>query len=187
MENQEADLSPMRLSIASTFTCNPIEDAFEFWSEKFGFKTVVHFSLYDQVFQELLNKHSSLNHPDNDARMVFIKFDDWTRNLSNLEESSTDSHIVANIHSLCEYAAISASYAKSPLFLTITRNSRDSFITPDQQSVYEQLIKDNLSEHSNIFITTSTEINRKYPVDDYYDAQRDQLGHIPYKREYFTA
>ncbi|MEX0662995.1 MAG: HAD-IIIC family phosphatase [Balneolaceae bacterium] len=187
MENQEADLSPMRLSIASTFTCNPIEDAFEFWSEKFGFKTVVHFSLYDQVFQELLNKHSSLNHPDNDARMVFIKFDDWTRNLSNLAESSTDFHVVANIHSLCEYAAISASYAKSPLFLTITRNSRDSFITPDQQSVYEQLIKDNLSEHSNIFITTSSEINRKYPVDDYYDAQRDQLGHIPYKREYFTA
>lgn len=177
----------MRLSIASTFTSNPIEDAFVFWSKKFGFKTVVHFSQYDQVFQELLDQNSSLNHPHNDARMVFVKFDDWTRNLSNKEESFIHSHIVTNIHSLCEYTARSASYVKSPLFLTITRNSRNSFIKPDKQSEYEQLIRDNLSEHSNIFITTSGEIDEKYPVGDYYDEQRDQLGHIPYKREYFTA
>lgn len=177
----------MRLSITSTFTSNPIEDAFVFWSKKFGFKTVVHFSQYDQVFQELLDQNSSLNHPHNDARMVFVKFDDWTRNLSNKEESFIHSHIVTNIHSLCEYTARSASYVKSPLFLTITRNSRNSFIKPDKQSEYEQLIRDNLSEHSNIFITTSGEIDEKYPVGDYYDEQRDQLGHIPYKREYFTA
>lgn len=187
MENQETDQISMKLSIASTFTCNPIEEVLEFWSKKFGFKTAVRFSPYDQVFQELLNQYSSLNHPDNDARMVFIKFDDWTRNLPDREEFSTHSHIVDNIQSLCEYAAISATYSKSPLFLTIARNSGDSLIKPENQSAYEQLIKHNLEEHSNIFVTTSREINMKYPVDDYYDSQRDELGHIPYKSEYFTA
>ena len=187
MKNQGADHFIKRLSIASTFTCNPIEDALKYWSEKFGFQTVVQFSHYDQVFQELLNQHSSLNHPDNDARIVFVKFDDWLRNLLDTEESIIHSHIVANIHSLCEYAAIAASYVKSPLFLTIPRNSRDSIIKPENQTSYEQLLKHNLAEHSNIFVTTSREIEMKYPVDDYYDAHRDQLGHIPYKREYFTV
>lgn len=187
MENQEADPLPMRLTIASTFTCNPIEDTFHFWGDKFGFKTAIRFSHYDQVFQELLNRSSSLNHSDNDARMVFIKFDDWTQNLSETEESSALSHIVTNIRSLCEYAAISASYVKSPLFITIVRNSGGSFINPDKQSEFEALVRDKLSEHSNIFVTTSGEINTIYPVDNYYDAQRDQLGHIPFKTEYFTA
>lgn len=177
----------MRLSIASTFTSNPIEDAFVFWSKKFGFKTVVHFSQYDQVFQELLDQNSSLNHPHNDARIVFVKFDDWIRNLSNIEESFIHSHIVTNIHSLCEYVAISASYVRSPLFLTIARNSGDSFIKPDKQKAYEQFISEKLSDYPNIFVTTSREVSMKYSVDDFYDKQRDQLGHIPYKQEYFTA
>ncbi len=188
MENEEANSLPMRLSIASTFTCNPIEEAFKFWGEVFGFKTRVCFSPYDQVFQELLNRHSSLNQPDNDARIVIVKFDDWTRNLSKEEESSLHSHIVSNIRFLSEYAAISASFVKSPLFLTIARNSRDSCIKPDKQLIYEKLIRDHLSVNSNIYITTSSEVDTKYPVDDeYYDVQRDQLGHIPYRLEYFTG
>lgn len=187
MEKQETNLIAIKISIASTFTCKPIEDALQFWSEIFGIKTFVRFSPYNQVFQELLNKQSSLNHSENDARIVFVKFDDWTRNLSNVDKTTTHSHIVDNIHSLCDYAAKAASYLKSPLFLTISRNSRDSFIKPDKQLAYEKLIRDNLSDYSNIYITTSAEINLTYPVDDYYDAQGDQLGHIPYKSEYFTA
>lgn len=170
MEKQETNLIAIKISIASTFTCKPIEDALQFWSEIFGIKTFVRFSPYNQVFQELLNKQSSLNHSENDARIVFVKFDDWTRNLSNVDKTTTHSHIVDNIHSLCDYAAKAASYLKSPLFLTISRNSRDSFIKPDKQLAYEKLIRDNLSDYSNIYITTSAEINLTYPVDDYYDA-----------------
>ena len=187
MENQETDLLLMRLTIASTFTCNPIKEVFEFWSEHFGFKADVRFSPYDQVFPELLKQHSLLNRSDSDARIVIVKIDDWIRNLPNLEASSILSHIVANIHTLCEFAAISSSYVNSPLFLTISPNSSDSLIHPDQQAAYEHLIKDKLSEYSNIFVTTASEIDMKYPVDKYYDSQRNQLGHIPYRREYFTA
>ena len=187
MEIQETDQLSMKISVASTFTCNPIEEAIQFWTEKFGLKTDVRFSPYDQVFQELLNQHSMLNSPENDARMVFLKIDDWTRNLTIREESVTHMFILANIRSLCEYAAKSASIVKSPLFLTITHNSSESFIKPDTQTSYEQLIKNTLSEYSNIFVTTSREINTKYQVDDIYDAQRNMLGHIPYKREYYTA
>jgi len=177
----------LRLSIASTFTSNPVEDALRFWEKKFGYKTTVHFSPYDQVFQELLNQNSSLNRPVNDARIVFLRMDDWIRNLSDTAESSVHRHIIANIHSLSEYAAKASAYVEVPLFVTIARNSRGSRISPEQQNNYEQLIRNGLSVHSNIYVTTTGEMDTKYGVADYYDAQKDQLGHIPYKSEYFTA
>ena len=177
----------LRLSIASTFTSNPVEDVLRFWSEKFGYETSIHFSPYDQVFQELLDKKSSLNQPESDARFVFLRMDDWIRNLPDTGASSVHSHIGANINSLCEYAAKASAYVTAPLFVIITRNSRESLISPEKQHKYEQLIRNDLTVHSNIHVTTSGEIDKKYGVVDYYDAQKDLLGHIPFKSEYFTA
>ncbi len=187
MEISKTGIPTLRLSIASTFTCDPIQPSFKLWGSKFGFQTDVHFSPYDQVFQELLSQSSALNHPENDARLVFLKFDDWTRNLSNPDNSERHSHIIASIQSFCEYASSAASLAKSPLFVTIARNSEKSHINPEQQAAYEKIIKDNLSEHTNIFVTTTGDTDLKYSVEDYYDSQRDQLGHIPFKAEYFSA
>lgn len=147
----------------------------------------IHFSPYDQVFQELLDQNSSLNHPDNDARAVFLRMDDWIRNLADKDDSSVHRHIVANIHSLCEYAANATTYVEAPLFVIIGRNSKDSLISSDKQNHYEQLTRDGLSIHSNIYVTTSNEIDKKYGVVDYFDPQKDQLGHIPFKSQYFTA
>ena len=185
--NAQNGLSSLRLSIASTFTSNPVEDVLRFWGKKFGFRTTVHFSTYDQVFQELLDQNSSLNHPDNDARVVILRMDDWIRNMSDIGESSVHSQIDANITSLCEYAAKASTYVEAPLFVTIARNSTDSLISQEKQNKYEQLIRNCLSAHSNIHVTTSADIDRKYGVVDYYDAQKDQLGHIPFKSAYFTA
>ena len=185
--NAQVGQSSLKLSIASTFTSNPVEDVLRFWSKKFGYNSTVLFSPYDQVFQELLDQNSSLNHPDNDARVVFIKMDDWIRSLPDTGELSVHSHIGENINSLCEYAAKAAAYVEAPLFVIITRNSKGSLISPEKQSTYEQRIINDLSVHSNIYVTTSGEIDKRYGVVDYYDAQKDELGHIPFKSEYFTA
>lgn len=185
--NVQDGLSPLKLSIASTFTSNPVEDVLRFWSKKFGYKTTVNFSPYDQVFQELLNQNSSLNHPENDARVVFLRMDDWIRNLSDTGASSIHRHIVTNINFLSEYAAKAGTNVESPLFVIIARNSRDSLISLENQNEYEQLLRNDLSAHSNIYVTTSGDIDKTYGVEDYYDAQKDQLGHIPFTPDYFAA
>lgn len=177
----------LRLSIASTFTSNPLEDVLTFWSEKSGYRASLHFSPYDQIFQELMDQNSSLNHPDHHARVVILKVDDWIRNLTNTVDFFDHRHIVANIESLGKYAIRAAAYVKSPLFIIITRNSKGSPISEKKQNEYEKLIKNTLSNHSNICVITSREIDQKFEVVDYYDDQRDQLGHIPYKKAYFSA
>ncbi|MEX2585647.1 MAG: hypothetical protein WD315_04575 [Balneolaceae bacterium] len=185
--NVQDGLSPLRISIASTFTSNPVEDVLTFWGNRFGYHTAVQFSPYDQVFQELLDPHSSFNHPDQDARVVLLRLEDWIRNLSDTRESSIHSHITANIHDLITFTAKAAMFTIAPLFVSIARNSLGSRIDPERQNYYEQLIKNELSGQSNIYVTTSDDIDKVYGVEDYYDAQKDRLGHIPFKSDYFSA
>lgn len=177
----------MRLAIASTFTCNPVQTGLKFWGDKFGYRVAVNFSPYDQVFQELLDLDSTLNHPENDARILFVHVGDWIRNLSGYGGSDLHAHIIDNIHYLSEYVSTSASTVKSPLILVIAKNSGESHIKADQQTEYEQLINNKLSDQTNVYVITSADIDEKYSVENYYDAHRNQLGHIPYTDEYFTA
>ncbi|MEX1212356.1 MAG: HAD-IIIC family phosphatase [Balneolaceae bacterium] len=177
----------LKISIASTFTSHPLEDPLKFWGETFGYETTVRFSPYDQVFQELLDPQSSLNQPDQDARVLLLRTDDWIRNLSFSGELSLHSHIVSNIHDLKSFAVTAASIVDSPLFVTIARNSRNSRIRPENQAYYEQFIKNELASYTHIHVTTTDDIDKTYGVDDYEDVQRDQLGHIPFKNEYFTS
>lgn len=183
----KAPMTTMNISIAATFTCHPIENALTFWGEKFGYKLGVNFSPYDQIFQELLDQHSSLNSPDNDARILLIRLDDWIRNLLKTEQSDLHSYINENIRYLIESISTANSYSNAPLFLMITRNSPYSFITPDQLKEFERFIQDPFSKDTSIFVFTSGDIDEQYSVENYYDSQRDQLGHIPYSNEYFSA
>lgn len=179
--------STLNISVASTFTCNPIEDTLRFWGQKFGYKTTLNFSPYDQVFQELMDPTSSLNHPSQDARVLLLRIDDWVRNLPDTGQLSLYSHIVANIHDLKTFAAMAMTFVDTPLFVCIARNSKTTRIHPECHTYYEQFIKNELSTYTNIHVTTSEDFDNMYCVEDYYDAQKDQLGHIPFKRAYFTA
>lgn len=186
-ETEQDGLNALKLSIASTFTSHPVEDALKFWGNTFGYKTTVHFSPYNQVFQELLDPESSLNEPEQDARVVFLRMDDWIRNLPDTGVLSLHSHIIGNIHDLKTYAAMATTFVDTPLFLFIAQNSKKSRIRPENQIYYEQLIKNELSNYTQIHVVTSDDIDKTYGVEDSYDAQKDQLGHIPFKSEYFTA
>src|SRR5213075_2986629 len=44
-----------------------------------------------------------------------------------------------------------------------------------------------LENLSGVYVLRSAEIQRWYPVSDYYDASGDELGHVPYTPLFFTA
>lgn len=175
------------LGISSTFTCDPINKPLHFWGEKFGQQINIHHSPFNQVPQELLNRDSSLNDPQNDARILFIRFEDWIGKLLGVEDSEIRPFMLDTIHSLCGYTEAAASFRKSPLFLNITHNSINSVIKLKLQRELEELLQDNLYHLPNIFVNTSTELQQKYPVANYYDAHKDRLGRIPFTDTYFSA
>ncbi|MCH8558579.1 MAG: HAD-IIIC family phosphatase, partial [Balneolia bacterium] len=177
-----------RITVASTFTCDPIAESLHFWASALGHEADVRFSPYDQVFQELVNSGSVLNDPKSDGRFVFLKLDDWIRNQdAALEETALVSLMESNLQMLCDYAVSAASAAKSPLLIFITPNKPDSRISAAHQQQFEKAIGEKLEGVSNIHLVFPGEVQRQYHVNAYYDAQRDQLGHIPYTREFFTA
>ncbi len=61
---------------------------------------------------------------------------------------------------------------------------------PDRARVYfhmENSLRDELSGLGGVFVTTSSELAKWYPVPDYYDPNGEELGHVPYTPLFFTA
>ena len=50
----------------------------------------------------------------------------------------------------------------------------------------EDMMVTELSNIANLYLIKTQELNA-YPVEDYYDPQRDELGHIPFTPVFFTA
>jgi amino acid adenylation domain-containing protein/FkbH-like protein len=70
-------ISKQNITIAATFTSEPIEDPLSFWLEEIGFSYSIEFAPYNQVFQELLNSASILANNQNGVTIILVRFEDW--------------------------------------------------------------------------------------------------------------
>ena len=63
--------------------------------------------------------------------------------------------------------------------------------TPDADTAFYQRMEDRLAQRltavSGAYLLKSAEVNRTYPVEDYYDAHGDEFGRVPYTPAFFTA
>ncbi|MDZ7807370.1 MAG: HAD-IIIC family phosphatase [Gracilimonas sp.] len=159
----------------------------KFWADKFNYESDISFSPYGQVFQQLIDKKSVLNDPQANARVVCLRIEDWLRDLSVSDDEEIHNYLTDNVDAFCNYVKEAKGYSSAPLFIFITENSPVSNITGEMQAGFENRIKASLSNENNVFVSTSEDIRKQYPVDNYYDEQRDTLGHIPFTEEYFVA
>src|SRR5204863_9615978 len=51
----------------------------------------------------------------------------------------------------------------------------------------EDLIYNSLLTAAGIHVFSSIELLSAYPIANYYDADRDEMGHVPYTPEFFAA
>jgi FkbH-like protein len=51
----------------------------------------------------------------------------------------------------------------------------------------EDFLRTALQDISTVRVVSSTELDRLYPVPDYYDRHADELGHVPYTPDLFAA
>lgn len=186
-ESSTKHASQIRISLTSSFTDEVVESPMKFWADKFDYELVLKFSPYRQVFQQLIDSNSVLNNHHSDARVVSLRIEDWLRDQSISGHNAVQSYLSDNIEAFCNYIKEGEGYASSPIFVFITENSPSCSITKEMQLGFEEKIKNGLSNTNNVFVSTSEDIRQLYPVENYYDEQRDKLGHIPFTEEYYTA
>src|SRR5690242_18489367 len=65
------------ISIAATFTAEPIEESIKFWMREMGIAARVQFSPFNQIFSQLLDDSSLLSTNSHGTRLLLIRFEDW--------------------------------------------------------------------------------------------------------------
>ena len=67
------------ITIAATFTAEPIEDSLTFWCQELAFPTDVAFAPYNQLFQQLLDPNSLLLQNKRGVNVILLRPEDWSR------------------------------------------------------------------------------------------------------------
>ncbi|MGH9723092.1 MAG: HAD-IIIC family phosphatase [Bryobacteraceae bacterium] len=163
------------VSVAATFTAEPISDTLDFWFDELNWDCELRFAPYNQVFQTLLDPAGLFAANLTGVNVVLVR----------LQDLGDDSHAIAeNAGRLGEAIAAASRSLPVPLVVAIGAPS------PDLRSLAESVeirLATKLAGVAGVHVVTSTRIAEWYPVADYYDASGDKLGHVPYTPAYYAA
>ncbi|GFE69986.1 HAD-IIIC family phosphatase [Chroococcus sp. FPU101] len=173
-----------KLVIAATFTAEPISDSINFWLKELNLSYQLEFAPYNQIFQQLLDPASSLNKNKTGINCIIIRFDDWLR-----FQKQSDNILQSLERNLQDFILSLQKFSQQntlPLLACICRSSLQNLSADVLQSLENVLISE-LSKLNNVHLVTFSDIANLYSVEDYYNTMGDELGHIPYTIDFFTA
>lgn len=196
-DKEEEELPKKALVIASTFTAEPLSDIFSFWDTKLklGFKPF--YAPYNQVIQQLLDPASLYYQNIHGVNILLFRFEDWCRygerddggsSLPPLEEF--DQLIRKNTRELIEAISTYKQRSNTPMLVCVCPESPDLFTNKSYMKIIKQAeksLKEDIGMLAGIYFTCAADHSARYKVKDYYDARRDELGHIPYTSNYYTT
>ncbi len=179
--------SPL-VAISATFTAEPLRESLSFWLGRLGLDFPVRFAPYNQVFQQLLDQSSLLAQNRGGINVVLVRIEDWMRfrdsasaSLETLEEDAR--HLVSCLRSAAESFA-------SPLLVSVCAAS-PGFLSDagrgGSAALLSRFVESSLAGLGTVHLVTAAELDALYPVAGQHDPHGDELGHVPYTPEYFTA
>lgn len=181
------------LAIASTFTSEPIAESLSFWMEKLAIPATVEFASYNQIFQQLLDSSSLLSTNSQGINIICLRVEDWCRldqPESAGDKSSVATAIERNAQDLVTALQAAISRSTTPYILCLCPASPMLSSASEKLALFHQIeawIVDRLSGLNGLHLIRSQEVQSLYAVAQYYDPQRDRLGHIPFTDEFFAA
>jgi FkbH-like protein len=183
------------ITIAATFTAEPIEQSISFWMEKLNIPSRIEFAPYNQVFQQLLDPLSLLRRSKNGINILLIRFEDWMIFEDNpvkkyLLEDNTRTRIELNVRDILHILQFAVKASATPYLVCLCPSSPAIEADISCAALFKKLenqIALDLAEVSGIYFVRCAEPTAVYQVSDYYDSYGDQIGHIPFTTSYFAA
>ncbi len=185
------------IAISATFTAEPLAESLAFWLQELEIAGNIEFAPYNQVFQQLLTPDSLVNGNKQGINLVLVRLEDWHnyRNNSSLEQQSKTEQTVREF---IQAVKVAITNAKTPYIVclcpsaaAITQGVAPGAIAHGESQAFlqqiELMILSELASFSGLYLISSEELNKIYPVDIYYDEQGDKLGHIPYTPLFFAG
>ncbi len=176
------------VAISATFTAEPLREILSFWFGRLGVDSPIRFAPYNQVFQQLLDHSGLLAQSRGGVKIVLVRLEDWARfrepsaaTLESLEQDVV--RLVAGLRSAAEAwggGLLVAICPSGPAFMR--QPGHAEFV-----SRMAAQVPTGLAGLNGVHFVTAAELDQLYPVSERHDPHGDELGHVPYTPEYFTA
>ena len=179
-----------RIVVAATFTAEPVQNTLEFWIRELNLPATVEFAPYDQVFQQLLDPGSALSQNCQGVNVVLVRLEDWMRSrIGSERQQGLEESLARNAADLVNAARGAVACSTAPLLIGLCPASPAARNDRGELALFtriEEWIVSELEPVSGICLLGPADFDL-YPIADYYDQRRDQLGHIPYTPPFFAA
>ena len=175
----------LSVEVISVFTAEPLEESLSFWLEKFRIPARIRFAPYNQVFQVLMNP--AANHDA--VRIILLRLEDWAQSQSNADDEFVQ-RLERNVRDFLDVLEESRRGQSSTYFVGLCPES--NAVTTNATriaalSIQENLIRDMTKYMSDVYFIDYHDVIKSYDVDEVNDPTGDEVGHIPYTPDFFTA
>jgi FkbH-like protein len=172
------------ITIAATFTAEPLLPSLPFMLEQAGLALDVRFSPYHQVFQELLSDSGLLINNAKGINVVLIRVEDFIRDALN--EEAALATVTRTAEELSLALASFAVRAKVPTIVSILPPS------PRANQFRSALNAANAALAAQVktlpgIILLSTQDIELVSTGDQFDSVSDELAHIPFTRDHYAS
>ncbi|MGB7605871.1 MAG: amino acid adenylation domain-containing protein [Lutisporaceae bacterium] len=179
-------LSDVNLTVAATFTGEPIEGYAKWWCEKNGIRLNIQFAPYNQVFQELLDAQS-MTSKNTGINLLMLRFEDWIRDTKANEQVQKQT-LENQYDKLLEAIRNRSTRALTiiGIFPVSEHFGLSEEITTCIEKLYKKMVKE-ISSLEGISILDFTNTAALYDIKETFDAVRDKTGHMPFSDAYYAA
>ncbi|HEY9909108.1 MAG TPA: HAD-IIIC family phosphatase [Thermosynechococcaceae cyanobacterium] len=177
------------VALAATFTAEPLEAALNFWMQELGMPSTIEFAPYNQIFQQLLDPFSLLAQNQSGVNILLLRFEDWRRDISMVDEAETAAKVERNLEDLLAALKAAVGRSSTPYLVCLCPDSPSAKVEPNWHSFTHHLenrLVAELGGISGLYLVREADLEL-YPTPTYYDSERDKLGHIPFTPVYFSA
>ncbi len=177
--------------VAATFTAEPMKEILDFWFDRLGWRTSIAFNPFNRVFQALLDPSSLLRRIRSGYGVILVRFDDLAGPLppAGSEAGSRElaRRLASNLGELADVVAESASKLAVPICIVFCPSSpRLNELVPDEPEMRKSAA-DRLASLHGVHVLTWEAIAQTYPVPAFHEPLGEELGGIPYTRDFLTA
>ena len=176
--------SDRAITIAATFTAEPLEEPLCYWLEELHLDASISFASYNQVFQQLLDPSSPVCRNTRGLNIVLVRMEDWD------SEKSGESALERNVRELTTALRAAVERGTAPCLLCVCPPSPEVADDEPRRNRFAQmetLLASETRDVAGVWFTGTAELAALYPVAEYHDAAGLELGGVPYTEAFFAA
>jgi amino acid adenylation domain-containing protein/FkbH-like protein len=176
----------LKLAVAASFTAEPLAESLAFWGGKLGWQPEIEFAAYNQVFQQLLDPASLFATNRKGANIALVRPEDWVRYRHESGGAPSLEKLLSTAKELATALRDAAQRSAVPYLVCVCPSSPAQSGNEALEQAEEHIVS-SLRDGTGIHIFSSSDLLGAYPVANYYDVDRDEMGHIPYTAEFFAG